>query len=482
MKFFRNILIGIVALTGVFWVSVGVFAKNHIVEVSFVGDAELTGNVVQKIFDKVEFGDESDISSAAYGIRVVAPGDKVLYKFKNPLIANDFERAVSPECNMVFMTIDFLTEKGDLCDILVRDLHELRCLSNGSKVIVIVLNADNLSEFDLQTLSAARSLYRENNFDYILTFSTQDVETFRNNFFNVVDGVIDWRNLPTLQGDDLAVFRRSDPAGAIVSELFGDMVGMMEFKENLNSIITRIVQDKRDAERGKSSKIKPSYHMLLMGNPGTGKTTIARKMAEVFYRAGILSESKFLQVERKDLVGQYIGHTEEKVKEILKNAEGGVLFIDEAYSLSAGGERDFGKHVVEGMLTSMTDNRCIVIAAGYPDKMQEFLNSNPGLSRRFAYRIDIPDYSEQELFTIFKNLVNENGFMIQPVEEPRIQDLFVRYFQEQKVKLKESFGNAGSVENFFELVMNQRAKRLNRCPNVSVDFITLEDVAHVVEK
>ena len=129
----------------------------------------------------------------------------------------------------------------------------------------------------------------------------------------------------------------------------------------------------------------------------------------------------------------------------------------------------------------MTDDRCIIITAGYPDKMQEFLDSNPGLTSRFKYYVDIPDYSEQDLFVIFKNLVSKNGFAMQPTEEQRIQDLFVRYFQEQKTRLKENFGNARSVETFFESVKNKRALRLtSRRPGVLEDFITLEDVMHVI--
>lgn len=481
MKFFRKILVSGIAATSMLLCVVNVFAENHIMKIAFVGDPELTDAVVRKAFVKVRVCDERNTYSDVYGIRVVTPSDTVLYKFKNPLISDRFDRVVSPECSVIFMIADFSPGKSNVDDVLTQDLFNVRRISGGRKIVLIAVNNDHSYEIDLQKLDAARSLYGGDNFDYILSPSTQDDEAFRSSFFEVTDKVINWKMLPVPVGDDLAFLHKSDPAGAMVSKFFDDMIGLDKFKDQLKGIVVRITQDKRDADRGKSGKTKPSYHMILKGNPGTGKTTIARRMADVLHDAGIIPTNKFVQVERKDLVGQYIGHTEAKVKEILESAAGGVIFIDEAYSLSGAGGNDFGKHVIEGLLTAMTDDRCIIITAGYPDKMQEFLDSNPGLTSRFKYYVDIPDYSEQDLFVIFKSLVSKNGFAMQPTEEQRIQDLFVRYFQEQKTRLKENFGNARSVETFFESVKDKRALRLNsRRPGVLEDFITLEDVMHVI--
>lgn len=482
MRFFKKFSISVIAFISIFLSPSSAFAESYIMKVAFVGNPELTNSVVRKIFDKVEIFNEGNTSLDAFGLRIATTDDMVWYKFKSPLIADHLEKAVSPACNIVFMVVDFLSEKDDSNDIITKNVFAIRRLSGGSKVVVIALNAERLPEHIIEDFTVARDYYGKNNFDYILSLSAQDDETFRNSFFEATDKVVDWKKLPVLSENDRAVFHKLDPAGAIVSKFFGDMVGMRDFKNELKKVIVRIVQNKRDEERGKAKHTNPSYHMVLMGNPGTGKTTVARKMADVLYDAGVISKNTFLQVERKNLVGQYIGDTEKIVEEILKKAEGGVLFIDEAYSLVGAGDRDYGKHVIEGILTSMTDNRCIIIVAGYPNKMQEFLNSNPGLSRRFTYHINIPDYNGKDLFAIFKNLIIKNGFKVQPAEEHNIQDLVEEYFLEQKVKLKENFGNAGSVESFFEAVMNERAMRLSCHPDVLEDFITLEDVLNAIEK
>ncbi len=481
MRFLKKFLISGIAFASMLLFSENIFAENYIMKIAFVGDTGLTNDIVGKIFDKkVEIADESSAFADVYGLRTLPPtadDDMVWYKFKSSPISN-LEEAVSPACDMIFMVIDFSLEKDSSNDMITRSVRDIRRLSDGKKIVLIVLNADRLAKCVTEDLKAARDLYRENNFDCILSLSVQDNAVFKVSFFEATDKVVDWRKLPTLK--DYNILYKLDPAGTIVSKFFGDMIGMREFKRDLKSIILRVVQDKRDKERGKTNCINPSYHMLLMGNPGTGKTTIARRMADVFYDAGIISENKFLPVERKSLVGPWIGSTEQIVEKVLKEAEGGVLFIDEAYSLAGADERDYGKHVIEGMLTSMTENRCIVIAAGYPNKMQKFLKANPGLSRRFTYRIDIPDYSEQDLFTIFKSLISRSGFKIQPAEEQRIQNLFIAYFLEQKAKLKENFGNAGSVESFFGYVLNERAVRLSLHPGILEDFITLEDVWNVI--
>lgn len=478
MNFLKKILICGVTFASALLFSISVRAESRVIKIAFAGDPHLGTAVAEKIFGK---GKILEYTSNVYGIRPITSDDAVLYQFRCvDLNKERLERAALSECNVVFMVSDFSPGKSNVDDITKRSFSDVRGASSGKKVILIAINTDFLSARNLSKIDEARDYYEKENFDYILVPSTQDDETFRRNFFGSVDEIISWGSLSSPTGDDLAVLRRLDPVGTIVSKFFGEMVGLSQFKGQMREIIARIMQDKRDAERGKSYATRPLYHMVITGNPGTGKTTIARKMADVLHEAGIIPTNKFTQVERKDLVGQYIGDTEKQVEKILKSAEGGVLFIDEAYSLAGGGERDFGKHVIEGLLTAMTDNRCIIITAGYPDKMQQFIDSNEGLDRRFMYRIDIPDYSEQDLFAIFKNLVSKNGLALQPAEEQRIQDLFVRYFQEEKSRLGKKFGNAGSVEKFFGLSKNQRAIRLSQCPGVLEDFITLEDVMSVI--
>ena len=264
----------------------------------------------------------------------------------------------------------------------------------------------------------------------------------------------------------------------ILSDL-NDMVGLDEVKNLMEELIITAQQRKIDKSCGLSVSVSPSYHMIITGNPGTGKTTLARKLSKIFHEAGIISEDKFIQVERQDLVDKYIGGTEEKVKSIIQSAEGGVLFIDEAYSLVGEG-KDVGRHVIEGMLSAMTDNKCIVVAAGYPDKMEEFLRMNAGLARRFTYHVNLPNYNEDQLFGIFLKLCSKNNLVLEDSEE--IRRIFSEYFSVKKEL--PGFGNAGDVNTFFEAVIMKRSFRLSKEKATSREvrqYIKVQDVADAVE-
>jgi hypothetical protein len=253
------------------------------------------------------------------------------------------------------------------------------------------------------------------------------------------------------------------------------LVGMEEFKIQVRDWIMQTKQDERDRVLGISSNKRLSHHIILTGTPGTGKTTVAQMLAQIFYNARIISQNKFIKVERADLVGKYIGHTEARVREKLQEAEGGVFFIDEAYSLVGSGN-DFGRHVIDGLLTALTENKCLVVAAGYPGKIEEFLRANDGMERRFNHTVRLPDYSPEELFQIFKNLCKKSNLILENEEE--IRRVLLIHFERIR-SVRPNFGNAGYVENFFNDVKAIRSRMLSL--DAPIEERKLMKVQYVIE-
>ena len=255
------------------------------------------------------------------------------------------------------------------------------------------------------------------------------------------------------------------------------MIGMKNFKEIVQEIILREKAAFLDEQAGMNPEKSP-ISMVLTGNPGTGKTTVAEKFCEILYNAGLINKKNLIKVEKKDLVGKYVGHTEANVKKILEKAEGGVLFIDEAYTLVTGGDSDFGQHVIDGILTAMTENKCVIIVAGYPEPMEEFIRSNPGLSSRFRQHINLENYSSEELFQMFKNLCIKSGFKLE--DENITKSILIEHF---KTKLfDKNFGNGRYVGNFFTAVKGERAKLISTNPPTDRTVMKVEYILKAIEK
>src|SRR3569623_2081950 len=208
-----------------------------------------------------------------------------------------------------------------------------------------------------------------------------------------------------------AAFRESQ-IGEVLDGLERELIGLAPVKSRIRDIASLLLVDKLRASLGLSAGA-PSLHKSFTGNPGTGKTTVAMRMAEILHRLGYVREGHLVTVTRDDLVGQYIGHTAPKTKEVLKRAMGGVLFIDEAYYLyKPENERDYGAESIEILLQIMENNRddLVVILAGYKDKMDKFFMSNPGMRSRIAHHIDFPDYSVEELLHIAKLMLARQNY------------------------------------------------------------------------
>lgn len=226
-----------------------------------------------------------------------------------------------------------------------------------------------------------------------------------------------------------------------------------------------------------------SYHLVFMGNPGTGKTTVARLMAQIYCALGILNEGHLVEVDRSDLVAGYVGQTAIKTKSVLKQAYGGVLFIDEAYSLMGEGN-DFGQEAIDTILKEMEDkrNNLVVIVAGYNDLMQKFVDSNPGLRSRFKNFIHFNDYTGKELYNIFLDMCAKNQYIV----ENNAKTMLLKYFEKLYANRNSNFGNGRDVRNLFENIITRQSKRVARLSsptNVEMMTILVKDLlVDVVEE
>ncbi|MDQ3826785.1 MAG: CbbX protein [Actinomycetota bacterium] len=255
---------------------------------------------------------------------------------------------------------------------------------------------------------------------------------------------------------DLAKERAETGIDDIFSGLDADLVGLAPVKNRIREIAALLLVDRARAQFGLSTS-RPSLHMCFTGSPGTGKTTVAMRMADLLYRLGYLRRGHLVSATRDDLVGQYVGHTAPKTKEVLKRAMGGVLFIDEAYYLyREDNERDYGQETIEILLQVMENQRedLVVILAGYKDRMDSFFVSNPGMSSRIAHHIDFPDYSLQELDDIGKLMIREEGYSFSPEAEKTFREYLDRRMKQPR------FANARSVRNAIERARLRHASRL----------------------
>ena len=242
----------------------------------------------------------------------------------------------------------------------------------------------------------------------------------------------------------------------ILNLLDEELVGLAPVKARIREIAALLLIDKLRKNLGISSG-NPGLHMSFTGSPGTGKTTVGLKMADILYQLGYIKKGHLLTVTRDDLVGQYIGHTAPKTKEVLKKAMGGVLFIDEAYYLyKPDNERDYGQEAIEILLQVMENQRdeLVVVLAGYKEPMDKFFESNPGLSSRIANHIDFPDYTVDELLKISKIMLDEQQYQLTPDAEVALG----QYIQLRKEK--PLFANARSIKNALDRARMRQANRI----------------------
>ena len=255
---------------------------------------------------------------------------------------------------------------------------------------------------------------------------------------------------------DLRSILREANVQDVFDQLDRDLVGLAPVKRRIREIAAFLVVSRARSQIGLEAE-PPSLHMSFTGNPGTGKTTVALRMADILHRLGYVRTGHLVSVTRDDLVGQYIGHTAPKTKEILKKAMGGVLFIDEAYYLHRPeNERDYGQEAIEILLQVMENHRddLVVILAGYKDRMDTFFGSNPGLSSRIAHHIDFPDYSSEELLAIAQKMLEPMNYCLDEGAGTALREYIERRIHQP------NFSNARSVRNALDRARLRQANRL----------------------
>ena len=255
---------------------------------------------------------------------------------------------------------------------------------------------------------------------------------------------------------DLAAALSATNVAEVLDQLDEELIALVPVKTRIREIAALLLIDRLRLEVGLASE-RPSLHMSFTGNPGTGKTTVAMKIAQVLHRLGYIEEPRVVACTRDDLVGQYVGHTAPKTKEVLRRAYGGVLFIDEAYYLfRPENERDYGQEAIEILLQVMEAERdqLVVIFAGYKDRMDDFFRSNPGLSSRVAHHIDFPDYDVDELMAIAHLMLDQQNYVLGPGAEEAF-----RAYLERRV-LRPRFAHGRSVRNSIDRARLRQANRL----------------------
>jgi len=271
---------------------------------------------------------------------------------------------------------------------------------------------------------------------------------------------------------DIETVVRDSRVNEVLEEIDRELIALQPVKQRIRDVAALLVIDRLREEMGLGSE-RPTLHMSLTGSPGTGKTTVAFRMADILHRLGYIERGHLVSVTRDDLVGQYVGHTAPKTKDVVKRALGGILFIDEAYYLHRPeNERDYGQEAIEVLLQVMESERqnLVVVMAGYEDRMEEFFQANPGMGSRVAHHIRFPDYDVDELLEIARLMVGRQGYELSEDGERALHD-YIELRREQP-----RFANGRSIRNAIERARMRQATRLfeSRGKLTKKDLITLE--------
>jgi probable Rubsico expression protein CbbX len=269
-----------------------------------------------------------------------------------------------------------------------------------------------------------------------------------------------------------AEFERSG-VKEVLAELDRELIGLAPVKKRIRETAALLLVERARRGMGLAHET-PTLHMSFTGNPGTGKTTVALRMADLLHRLGYIRKGHLVSVTRDDLVGQYIGHTAPKTKEILKKAMGGVLFIDEAYYLyRPENERDYGQEAIEILLQVMENQRddLVVILAGYAERMDRFFESNPGFRSRIAHHIDFPDYTDEELLRIAGNMLDQQNYLFDKPARKAMADYIARR------RAQPHFANARSIRNALDRARLRQANRLFEGSAGPLDAATLSTIS-----
>ena len=302
-------------------------------------------------------------------------------------------------------------------------------------------------------------------------------ELIRNQSSRIATSDVSSSEMNTILPEDIVEKKMSNMSFDLEKE-FDNVIGLESVKNYIRSLNARLRMQEERRKVGLQVDSTQTMHMIFKGNPGTGKTMMARTVANVLYNMGVIRTNKLVETDRAGLVAGYVGQTAIKTTEVIQSALDGVLFIDEAYALAQGGENDFGREAIDTLVKLMDDNRdrLVVILAGYSNDMDNFLMKNAGLKSRFANIIEFSDYSTDELLEIAEKQYNSKGYVIADDAKNILRDLF------ESAKQNSQFGNGRFVRNVFEKSVNNQALRLSMDMDLTKEeliTITAEDIKEV---
>ena len=297
----------------------------------------------------------------------------------------------------------------------------------------------------------------------------------------VTDSESEWLSTILSDEQEEASASQEETIAPLAIDRLDEMIGLGTVKTSIHSLNNYICMMQKRQEAGMKTPAM-SYHCVFTGNPGTGKTTVARILAGIYKDLGVLQKGHLVETDRSGLVAEYVGQTAVKTNKIVDKALDGVLFIDEAYALNQGGSEDYGKEAIATLLKRMEDNRdrLVVILAGYTDEIEQFINSNPGLRSRFNRYICFPDYSAEELFEIFLLQTQKNDYVL----SKEAGDCLKNHFEAKISQKSKDFGNARYVRNLFEKTIEMQANRLASVPHLTKELmaeLVLTDVQQTLD-
>lgn len=324
-----------------------------------------------------------------------------------------------------------------------------------SRLQSILLVINNISKyFDFEDFYSQNLGFEDSSLNILTLIDKKDIISF----FNLEDN--SKKEVKIKKGNKKSEPITNNNLNQNGLHLIDEMIGLSNVKAEVKSLINFVKVRKLKLERG--LMVTPStLHLVFTGNPGTGKTTVARLIGQIYKEIGILESGHFIEAARADLVGQYVGHTAPKTKELFESAIGGVLFIDEAYTLAQGGQNDFGKEAIDTLLKLIEDYRdqVVVIVAGYTDDMKSFIDANPGLESRFPTKIHFDDYSISENTQILFKMLEENSFILNEDVVFKLEIVAEANFHGT------NFGNGRGVRNYFDKIIRNQAQRISRLEN-----------------
>lgn len=455
-------------LLGEILVEAGVLTKGHVVEVDrskivgqYIGQtALLTKRAIEKAIDGILFIDEAYSLYRAdspndYGIEAIDTLVKAMEDRRGEFVV--ILAGYAEEMNKLMEMNPGLKSRINV-QIHFENYIEEELLQIGKKIA-----AEKHYELDAGAEYAftqkIRSLQVDNSFANGRTVRNIIEDAIREKAFRIGTNKVSHDELTRLSAIDFGMDTDEDivQGTSVILEELNNLTGLENVKKSVTEILDLVQLQKRRKEMGfKSEEI--SLNMIFTGNPGTGKTTIARLISRLFKEAGILKKGQLVEVTREDLVGEYIGQTATKTLKKIKEAYGGVLFIDEAYTLAQGGDNDYGKEAISTLIKEMEDNRdkLMVIMAGYTREMEELLLLNPGLKSRIGFTIEFPDYKPMELIKIFKDLCVANDYILERPAEAKLRIIFEELYADRD----KNFGNARLARQIFEKIRMRQAYRI----------------------